>query len=155
MATLTDFCPSSASDYSVAQILYPDKASRIPSSWQRRLVTYQCSRHQQQPAAAASAAKTRHHPPGHLRSGKNTLRIRIDLQSLLRELRLAEEVQRHPHQMTLDPVELAPHLAGRAEQVVDVTRLVLAGAVAGQEAAVVVHGADCEDGDVLAARARK
>lgn len=107
-------------------------------------LTYQSFHHPYPPAAAASAAHIRHpiRPP--CRSSENTLRIFIDRQALLRELRLAEEVQRHPHQMPLDLVELAPHLARRPEQIVDVACLARAGAVAGEEATIVVHGADCE-----------
>lgn len=52
--------------------------------------------------------------------GVDTLGVSIDLQALLRHFRILQKVQRHPHQMALDLVELLPNLLHRHERIVEV-----------------------------------
>lgn len=53
-------------------------------------------------------------------SGVDTLRVRIDLQTFLRHLRVLQKVERHPNQMALDLIELLPDLLHRHERIVEV-----------------------------------
>ena len=68
----------------------------------------------------------------------DTLRISINLQSLLRHRCILQEVQRHPHEMSLDEIEFLADFFARHEGVVEVALFELV--VAGEEGFVVVEG---------------
>lgn len=53
----------------------------------------------------------------------DTLSPLVDLQPRLCHLRLAKELKWHPHQVSLDLVELLPNILGRDEAVKNVTGL--------------------------------
>ena len=57
------------------------------------------------------------------KSSVDTLSELVDLQPRLRHVGLLQEVQRHPHQVALDLVELGPDVLGRHHAVEDVSRL--------------------------------
>jgi hypothetical protein len=63
-------------------------------------------------------ATSTHHP-----SSINTLRVSINLQPFLRQLDILQEIERHPHQMALDLVQLLPHNVNGLEQIVQMPRL--------------------------------
>jgi hypothetical protein len=56
-------------------------------------------------------------------SSKHALGKLINLQALLRHLRILQEPQRHPYKMPLDLVQLLGNLLGRDELVKDVAGL--------------------------------
>ncbi len=80
-------------------------------------------------------------PSSSSRLGIDTLRIGVDLQALFCHGGIAQKVQRHPHQVTLDLIQLLPHLLGRHERIVQVALLELV--VAREEGFVVVPRFDC------------
>ena len=71
----------------------------------------------------------------------DTLGISVNLQPLLRHLRVLEEIQRHPYQVPLDLIEFLPDFFGGHEGVVEMALLELV--VPGEEGGVVVEGFDC------------
>ena len=79
--------------------------------------------------------------PRPVRSSRiDTLCVRIDLHARLRHLGVLQKVQRHPHQMPLDLVELLPDLPRGHERVVEVPLLELV--VLREEGFVVGKGFD-------------
>jgi len=79
-------------------------------------------------------------PPPSPKSSVNTLRVSIDLQTLLRQLNILQEVQRHPHQMALDLIKFLAHDLNRLEQIVQMTRF--ARALGAEEGVVVLEVLD-------------
>ena len=83
--------------------------------------------------------------PRPVRSSRvDTLSVRIDLHARLRHLGVLQKVQRHPHQMPLDLVELLPDLLRGHERVVEVPLLELV--VFREERFVVGKGFDYRGG---------
>ena len=78
---------------------------------------------------------------GDLTLGIDTLGVGIDLQALLRHLRVLQEIQRHPYQMPLDLVQFLSDLLGWHERIVQMSLLELV--VAREEGAVVIKRFDC------------
>ena len=85
--------------------------------------------------------KFHHHQCPNQSSSVNTLRIRIDLQPLLRHLGVLEKVQGHPDEMAFDLVEFLPDFRRGHEGVVEVALFELV--VFGDEGLVVGEGFDC------------
>ena len=86
--------------------------------------------------ACISSQRSRPRP-----SGKHGLGELIDLQSLFGHLGILQEVQRHPHQVPLNRLELGAHVLGRQEPIVDVPSL---DAFGWEECVVFLKGCNCE-----------
>jgi hypothetical protein len=74
-------------------------------------------------------------------SSEDTLGKLVDLQPLLRHLGVLQEVERHPHEMALDLVQLRTDILGRNELVEDMPGLDPLGR---EEVVVFVEGFDCD-----------
>ena len=70
----------------------------------------------------------------------DTLGISINLQPLLRHLRIPQEIQRHPNQMPLDLIQFRTYLVGIHKGIMQMALFEFA--VAGEKSGVVVEGFD-------------
>ena len=70
----------------------------------------------------------------------DALRVRIDLEPLLRHLGVSEEVERHPDQMPLDLIQFLPYFSHRHVGVVEMSLLEFV--MSWEEAGVVFKGFD-------------
>ena len=72
----------------------------------------------------------------------DTLRISVNLKTLLRHFSIAQKLQGHPNKVPFDLIELLSDLICRHIRVVQVALFIFA--MFGEEGLVVVEGFDCE-----------